>query len=113
MTKEKFSERSQEIMAAKDLTMGEKREMLRQAATFHVEKTWDEFPEVRELQKRIEAAEKKHAGRGGYSYCPHDGEWTPDRPQAIKALEREWAGLKWEIVNDVYWEALRGEAGQA
>ena len=107
MTKKEFAERSKEIMAAKELTEIEKRERLHRAATFLIEDTWDRIPEARDLRKRWEATEKKLAGHGGFSYCPHDGEWSPAPPPAIKALDREWMGLRHQKITEVYRKAVR------
>jgi hypothetical protein len=107
MTKKDFFERSREIMAAKELTLLQKRETIRNAASFYVEKIWNRLPEVRDLMKRFAEAEKKHAGYNGFSYCPHDGEWSPRPPDAIKALDREWTGLREEKVREAYREILK------
>ena len=107
MTRKEFIERSREIMAAKELTEIEKREKLHRAATFLVEDTWYGFAEVRDLMKRWKAAEKEHAGYNGYSYCPHDGEWSPRPPPAITALDREFMGLRHQKINEVYRTAMK------
>lgn len=107
MTRAEFTERSKEILAAKELTRIEKREMIRKAAEHHIEKIWDGILEVRDLRKRMVAAEKENAGYNGFSYCPESGTWYPKPPPAIKVLEWEWEGLRREKVNEVYWKAVK------
>jgi hypothetical protein len=107
MTKKEFSERFKEVMASGGLSILKKAEKVNYLATRLIEDTWDRIPEARDLQGRIATAEKKLAGHGGFSYCPHDGEWSPDLPPAIKALNREWLGLRHQKIEEVSRKAMK------
>jgi hypothetical protein len=107
MTKKEFFERCKEVMASGRLGILEKAEKVKYLSTRLIEDTWDKIPEARDLRKRWEATEKKLAGHGGFSYCPHDGEWSPDLPPAIKALDREWLGLRHQKIEEVSMKAMK------
>jgi hypothetical protein len=102
MTRKEFSERCKEIMASTALTTAEKGQKIRHEAALLIDDTFPKSPEGRDFWKRNEAAEKKLAGHGGYSYCPHDGEWSPVRPPAIKALDREYGDLKHRMTEETF-----------
>jgi hypothetical protein len=107
MTKKEFSERCKEVMASGGLNILEKAEKVNYLATRLVEDTIEKTPEMRDLRKRWADAEKKLAGHGGFSYCPHDGEWSPHPPPAVKALDREYMGLMNQKISEVGRKALR------
>jgi hypothetical protein len=109
-TKKEFSAKCKEVMASTELTLEGKAAAIRRAATFLIENTWDRFPEVRDLEKRWAAAEKKHAGYNGFSYCPESGNWYPDLPPAIKVLDREWNGLRHQKIDEVCRKVRREKA---
>lgn len=107
-TRKDFSERSKEIMAATELTMEQKVDLVRKAAYSFVCDSFGRSPEGRDFWKRYEAAEKRLAGHNGFSYCPHDGEWSPDRPPEIKALDQEYV----DLTNRQEEEAVRKALGK-
>ena len=105
--RKEFSRRVQEILASTKLDREEKAKKIRYEATHLIERTIDRTPEMRDLRKRWAAAEKKLAGRNGYSYCPESGEWYPSLPPAIKSLDREYVGLMQEKVFETCRKPMR------
>ena len=104
--RKEFSRRVQEILASTNLDREEKANKIRYEATHLIERTIDRTPEMRDLRKRW-AAEKRLAGRNGYSYCPESGEWYPSLPPAIKSLDREYVGLMQEKVFETCRKPMR------
>jgi len=104
--RKEFSRRVQEILASTNLDREEKAKKIRYEATHLIERTIDRTPEMRDLRKRW-AAEKRLAGRNGYSYCPESGEWYPSLPPAIKSLDREYVGLMQEKVFETCRKPMR------
>ncbi len=106
MTRGKFSMRRKEIMEATELTLAEKAEKILSISTSLIEDIINKSTEMRDWHEREAAAIKKHAGHGGFSYCPHDGEWSPDRPPAIKTLDDEWKRIFDQKVAETYRKAM-------
>lgn len=110
MTRKKFSERCKEILASTELGSGKKTAMIESLSTSLIEDIFDGTPEMRDWNKREAEAIKKHAGHGEFSYCPHDGEWSPSRPPAIQAFDQEWKRIFDQKVADTYRKAVTGKA---
>jgi hypothetical protein len=109
-TRKNLFERSKEIMAATELTREKKVEMVRSAAAGLIEEIFHRTTEGRDFWKRNAAAEKRLAGHNGFSYCPHDGEWSPNRPPEIKALDQEYVDLTHRMTDEAFRKALGRKA---
>ncbi len=107
MTRKKFSVRCKEIASSPDHSRAEKLEIIHYLSTSLTEDTIHRTPEFRDWEKREAAAISKHAGHGGFSYCPHDGEWSPDSPAIIKALDQEYTRIFKQKVREAFQKALK------
>jgi hypothetical protein len=106
MTRKKFSERCKEVKAAAELTREAKAEKIEYLSTLLIEDNTYKFPEMRDWSKRESKAMEKYAGHGGFSYCTVCGAWSPHRPPAIAALDREWRRIFDRLVAEERRKAL-------
>jgi hypothetical protein len=107
MTKKEFSEKCKGIVASTELTFGQKEELIKHQAALLSDHTSEKTPEIRDFWKRYKASEKKLAGYNGFSYCPESGNWYPDRPTEIKALDREYEDITQRMADETARKALR------
>ena len=107
MTRKEFTEKCKEIVASTELTLGEKEALIKLQAGLLTDHTSTKTPEIRNFWKRYEAAEKELAGYNGFSYCPESGNWYPDRPPAIKTLDREYEDITQRMADETARKALR------
>ncbi len=78
------------------------------AAERLLENIFEDFPEVRALRKRERDLERKHSVDKGFIYCPTCITWSPKPPPEVKAIDRQWMGIRAEKKAEFIQKALEG-----
>ena len=108
MTRKKFTERCEEIIASKNLTGDVKVQKIKYLSTRFVEDNMVRFPEIRSIEKRRTALEEKHSG-----YCQVCGSWSPKEPPAIVSLDREWGEARDRKIDELCRKVLAARTRKA